>query len=80
MGRPRDERADRAILSATLDLMAEHGVDGFRTEDVAERAKVGKATIYRRYASKEKLVTAAVATLVSEINLRGPAGVDARGR
>jgi AcrR family transcriptional regulator len=66
-GRPRDERADRAILSATLDLMAEHGVNDLRTDDVADRARVGKATIYRRYRSKEELITAAVATLVSEI-------------
>jgi AcrR family transcriptional regulator len=69
IGRPRDERADRAILSATFELMAEHGVEGLRTDDVAERAKVGKATIYRRYHSKEELVTAAVATLVSEITV-----------
>ena len=67
MGRPRDERADRAILSAALELMAEHGVDGLRTDDVADRARVGKATIYRRYRSKEELVAAAVGALVSEI-------------
>ena len=69
MGRPRDGRADRAILSATLELMAEHGVDGLRTDDVAERASVGKATIYRRYRSKEELVAAAVGILISEITV-----------
>ena len=67
MGRPRDERADRAILSAALELMAEHGVHGLRIDDVADRAGVGKATIYRRYRSKEELVAAAVGALVSEI-------------
>jgi AcrR family transcriptional regulator len=36
-------------------------------DDVADRAGVGKAAIYRRYASKDELVTAAVAALVSEI-------------
>ena len=69
MGRPRDERADRAIVSAALALMAEHGVDGLRTDDVADRARVGKATIYRRYRSKEELVAAAVGALVSEITV-----------
>ena len=66
-GRPREARADRAILGATLDLMADRGVDDLRVDDVADRAGVGKATIYRRYRSKDELVTAAVAALVGEI-------------
>jgi AcrR family transcriptional regulator len=66
MGRPRDGRADRAILSTTLELIAERGVHAFRTEDVAARAGVGKGSIYRRYRSKDALVTAAVAALVRE--------------
>jgi AcrR family transcriptional regulator len=36
-------------------------------DDVAERAGVGKATIYRRHRSKDELVTAAIARLVSDI-------------
>jgi AcrR family transcriptional regulator len=66
MGRPRDARTDRAILQATLELIAELGVYEFRTEDVAARAGVGKGAIYRRYGSKDELVTAAIAELVSE--------------
>jgi AcrR family transcriptional regulator len=66
VGRPRDARADRAILQATLELIAERGVHEFRTEDVAARAGVGKGAIYRRYRSKDELVTAAVSALVSE--------------
>ena len=67
IGRPRDQRADRAIVTATLELMAERGVRDLRMDDVADRAGVGKATIYRRYRSKDALVSDAVATLVSEI-------------
>jgi AcrR family transcriptional regulator len=67
VGRPRDGRVDRAILVTTLELMAEHGVRDLRMDDVADRAGVGKATIYRRYRSKDELVSDAVATLVSEI-------------
>jgi AcrR family transcriptional regulator len=67
MGRPREARADRAILAAALDLMAERGVSELRMDDVAARAGVGKAAIYRRYRSKDELVAAAVAALVSEI-------------
>jgi AcrR family transcriptional regulator len=66
MGRPREARADRAILEATRELIAERGVYEFRTEDVAARAGVGKGAIYRRYRSKDELVTAAIAGLVSE--------------
>jgi AcrR family transcriptional regulator len=69
IGRPREERADRAILAAALQLIAEHGVRDLRMDDVADRARVGKATIYRRYRSKDELVTAAVAALVSEITV-----------
>jgi len=68
-GRPREARTDRAIVSATLELIAELGIDGFRMEDVAGRAGVGKAAIYRRYASKDELVVATVEALVSEIEL-----------
>jgi AcrR family transcriptional regulator len=38
-------------------------------DEVADRAGVGKATIYRRYRSKDHLVTDAVATLVGEIEI-----------
>jgi AcrR family transcriptional regulator len=59
-------RVDRAILEATRELIAERGVHEFRTEDVAFRAGVGKGAIYRRYPSKDELVTAAVGALVDE--------------
>jgi AcrR family transcriptional regulator len=65
-GRPRDSRADRAILEATLELIGELGIHEFRIEDVAARAGVGKGAIYRRYRSKDELITAAIAALVSE--------------
>ena len=69
MGRPRDARADRAILAAALELMAERGVPDLHVDDVAARAGVGKAAIYRRYRSKDDLVAAAVAALLSEITV-----------
>jgi AcrR family transcriptional regulator len=69
MGRPKDERADRAIIATTLRLLAEGGVRDLHMDDVADRAQVGKATIYRRYRSKNALISAAVATLVSEIQI-----------
>jgi AcrR family transcriptional regulator len=69
MGRPRDARVDTAILDATLALIVEHGVETLRVDDVAERAGVGKATIYRRYRSRDELLIAAIAVLVGEITI-----------
>jgi AcrR family transcriptional regulator len=63
-GRPRSERAERAIIEATLDLLAEEGgMAGVSIEAVAARAGVGKTTIYRRWQGKEALVIDALATL-----------------
>ena len=51
-GRPRSQEADRAILTATVDLLAERGLAAMSIEEVAARAGVGKTTIYRRWPSK----------------------------
>jgi AcrR family transcriptional regulator len=55
-GRPRDARADGAILDATLRLVGSVGLGGLTMDAVAATAGVSKATIYRRWASKEALV------------------------
>lgn len=55
-GRPRDARADEAIVAATLQLLGQVGLAGISIEAVAATAGVGKATIYRRWPSKEALV------------------------
>jgi AcrR family transcriptional regulator len=75
-GRPRSERAEQAILDATLEAIAERGVDGVGCEDVAARAGVGKATLYRRWPGKEDLLIAAFASLKSP--LPEPRGESAR--
>jgi len=62
-GRPRSAKAQKAILDATLELLAETGMSGLTVEGVAARARVGKATIYRRWSSKLPLVVDALSTL-----------------
>ncbi|GAA2512799.1 TetR/AcrR family transcriptional regulator [Winogradskya humida] len=59
-GRQLDPTRDAAILDATLDVLAEVGYTGMKIEMVAERAKAGKGTLYRRWPSKEELVIEAV--------------------
>jgi AcrR family transcriptional regulator len=55
-GRPRRADADGAILAATRELLNEVGVAGLSMDVLAQRAGVGKATIYRRWDSKETLI------------------------
>lgn len=62
-GRPRSEEAHRAILEATLALLSEGGYSALTVEEVAVRAGVGKATIYRRWPSKLPLVAEAFGAL-----------------
>lgn len=59
-GRPRRAEVGEAILVAALECFAERGVDGLTMDEVAARAGVGKATIYRRFQGKVELVIAAV--------------------
>ena len=68
-GRPRSPAADTAIIRATLALLVAEGYRALTVEKVRERAGVGKATIYRRYASKAELVRAAVAHVHAELPL-----------
>jgi AcrR family transcriptional regulator len=60
LGRKRDLTRDPEILEATIDVLAETGFDGMTIDMVAARAKAGKATVYRRWASKADLVIDAV--------------------
>ena len=62
-GRKRDHTRDPEILDAALTVLAETGYDGMTIEMVAARAKAGKATIYRRWPSKNELVIDAVACM-----------------
>jgi AcrR family transcriptional regulator len=57
-GRPRSQEADAAILSAALDLLLERGVEATSIEQVARRAGVTRATVYRRYPDKARLLIA----------------------
>ena len=62
-GRPRSDEVHRKILDATRELLSEDGFSDLRLEHVAARAGVGKATIYRRWGSKEALAQELLAEL-----------------
>jgi AcrR family transcriptional regulator len=62
-GRPRDASADERILQAAVQLLLERGYDRMTIDEVAESAGVAKATVYRRYLSKEDLAAGAMRRL-----------------
>jgi AcrR family transcriptional regulator len=65
IGRPRSDRASRAILDAARAELVEHGFSRLRLERVALRAGVAKATLYRRWPSKEALAQDLLAELAA---------------
>ncbi|MCV7408775.1 TetR family transcriptional regulator [Mycobacterium florentinum] len=52
-----DRSRDPAILNAALAALTENGYDATNMDDIAARAGVGKAAIYRRWSSKAALMT-----------------------
>jgi AcrR family transcriptional regulator len=56
-----DRSLDGAILGAALEGLADCGYDQMSMDDVATRARVGKAAIYRRWPSKAAVVADAIA-------------------
>lgn len=70
-GRPRDPETDRRITAAASKLMLQRGFDKMTVDDVAAAAGVGKATVYRRWPSKEDLALAAMEQLYAQ-EIRSP--------
>ncbi|MCT7660703.1 TetR/AcrR family transcriptional regulator [Mycobacterium deserti] len=55
-GRNLDRTRDAEILDAALEVLVATGYLGLTVEMVAVRANSGKATIYRRWRSKDELI------------------------
>lgn len=62
-GRPRDSEITAAILATTLDHLAHVGYSAMSLAQIARDAGVTKPTIYRRWACKADLATAALMTI-----------------
>ena len=59
-GRPRSADADRAIMEATVGLLSEVGIDRTTVSAVVARSGVARATVYRRWPTREALIDAAL--------------------
>jgi AcrR family transcriptional regulator len=54
--RRRGEALEGAIYAAVLDELTERGYAGLTMEHIAERARTGKSSLYRRWQCREELV------------------------
>ncbi|MGG6896066.1 MULTISPECIES: TetR/AcrR family transcriptional regulator [Rhizobium] len=59
-GRPRDETIDQELQATALALFAEGGLAAVSFDQVAKRAGVSRTALYRRWATREALVTSAL--------------------
>jgi AcrR family transcriptional regulator len=66
-GRPRSREAHKAVLEATLRLMATTSFSNLTLEAIAAESKVAKTTIYRWWPGKDELVTEALQVSLLEI-------------
>ena len=60
VGRPRNPAVDDAILDAALTLFAEGGLEMASIDRIARKAGVTRATVYRRWSSRERLIAFAI--------------------
>lgn len=78
-GRPRSSTLDDAIERAALELLAAEGFGALTMEAIAARAGVGKASLYRRFANLDDLLSRALLRLdedlVDESSLDAPGAV-----
>ncbi|WP_157248011.1 TetR/AcrR family transcriptional regulator [Nonomuraea typhae] len=66
--RRRGAALHAAIFQATLDELAEVGYAKLTMERVAERARTGKASLYRRWPTRIELVVAAVYSIMPTVS------------
>lgn len=62
----RTARLRAAMLDATVELIARHGIAGLRYEDVAELAGVHKTSIYRNWPERDRLVADALTAVADD--------------
>jgi AcrR family transcriptional regulator len=75
-GRARSKALDDAIADASMRLLLESGPTGLTVEGVAREVGCAKASIYRRFGSREGLVLAAASTLFGSLLRERPANLE----
>ncbi|MFJ6382800.1 TetR/AcrR family transcriptional regulator [Kitasatospora sp. NPDC092039] len=62
----RTARVRAAVLRAAEDALVEHGFSGLDLGDIAQRAEVGRTTVYRRWGSTTALVAELLADMAEQ--------------
>lgn len=70
-----DSRTERYLDVAQL-LFAEHGFDGTTTDMIVEEAGGSKATLYKRFASKEALIDGLIQRISDGVGATGSPNLD----
>jgi AcrR family transcriptional regulator len=80
-GRPREDGVDRRILDAAADIAAEVGIEGLTVSAVIARSGVARATVYRRWPTRDALIGAVVRELKGRapLPITGDLETDLRG-
>lgn len=60
------QRNRERIIAAAVEVFAEHGLDA-STAEIAHRAGVGEATLFRRFPSKDDLILAVVQSQMEKV-------------
>lgn len=68
---PRVARTREAVLRATIELIADDGPEAVTFQEVARRAMVGRATLYRHWPHPDELIFEALAEIVSAWEFAG---------
>ena len=68
-----------ALISASYDLVNEHGADTFSLADACRLAKVSTAAPYRHFKDRDELMSEVCARGFAEMTKRAVAAVEARG-
>ncbi|MEY2571085.1 MAG: hypothetical protein QOE63_1435 [Acidimicrobiaceae bacterium] len=58
---PTDDRTTEVILDATAELLNAYGLRRWTIDDVADRAGIGRTSVYRVFATRDELVHAVLA-------------------
>ena len=69
-GRPRKPGTREAVIQAFVTLVGEQGYAATSMDEVAERAGVSKATIYRRWPSRDALIVDVHHAMVDDSDAR----------